>query len=77
MISAGTGKVPYYEGMPVPFSLLLVLLLAVSYYNGRVYDDLVGGKVFFLIGHFHPLSLAYGLFGCLHMSASIRFPKCN
>ena len=35
-----TGKVKYFEGTPIPTSIVIVLMLGVAQYLGRVDDDL-------------------------------------
>ncbi|RKH54974.1 CDP-alcohol phosphatidyltransferase family protein, partial [Corallococcus llansteffanensis] len=42
-LSDGTGKVKYFEGTPIPTSLLLVMVLAVALWQGRIGDALWGG----------------------------------
>lgn len=74
-LSAGTGKVRYYEGTPIPTSLAIVLLLWLAWRAGAVGDHLwLGG---FKVGpaRFHPLVLVYALSGTLMVSASLRIPK--
>ena len=69
------GKVRYYEGLPSPSNLLIVLLFFFAYLCNSVSDDTVwGGKYFIYPGHFHPLSLIYVVFGIL-MVAKIRIKK--
>lgn len=38
-IDAGTGKVKYYQGFPVPTSLALVVILAIAYWQSEWTDD--------------------------------------
>mmetsp|Transcript_26208 Transcript_26208/g.51695 ORF Transcript_26208/g.51695 Transcript_26208/m.51695 type:complete len:248 (-) Transcript_26208:2400-3143(-) len=73
-ISAGTGKVPYYEGLPIPFSLGIVALLYFAFCQGAIQENFVFGKEFYFIGHFHPATLIYGVLGCL-MISTVRIPK--
>src|SRR5436190_5195631 len=37
---ATTGKVKYFEGTPIPTSVLIVIMLGIAQYLGRVDDDL-------------------------------------
>lgn len=73
-LSADTGKVTYFEGTPIPSSLLLVMLLCAAAWQGALGDALWFGHV--LIGGFtlHPLVLVFALSGSL-MVSRIRFPK--
>lgn len=68
-------KVPYYEGFPVPTSLLIVAMWAFAFYNGNVFQHVWGGS--YKVGgrDFHPLSVLYFVWGCLFVSASVRIPK--
>lgn len=73
-LSAGSDKVRYFEGTPIPTSLVLVLLLALATWNDAIGDSLWFGSV--EIGAFtlHPLVLMFAISGCL-MISRIRIPK--
>ena len=73
-MSEGTGKVKYFEGTPIPMSILLVGVMAVATYYGAVRQDLWFGVV--TLGGFmlHPLVLMFALSGSL-MISRIRIPK--
>mmetsp|Transcript_9498 Transcript_9498/g.15565 ORF Transcript_9498/g.15565 Transcript_9498/m.15565 type:complete len:96 (+) Transcript_9498:444-731(+) len=73
-ISGDTGKVKYYEGMPIPGSLLIVIMLFIAWYTDATHDDIWGGKLEVYPGHFHPLSLVYLVMGVLMVSL-VRIPK--
>ncbi len=73
-LSEGTGKVKYFEGTPIPTSILLVLLLAVAAWLGAVREHLWFGEVSLLGFAFHPLVLLFALSGSL-MISRIRIPK--
>lgn len=73
-LTTEAGKVEYYEGTPIPSSLLLVIILFVAHTQGAIGADLWGGSVRFLGGQFHPLVLLYAVNGGL-MISSIRIPK--
>jgi CDP-diacylglycerol--serine O-phosphatidyltransferase len=73
-LSEGTDKVKYFEGTPIPTSLVLVVILALAVWQGAL-----GLKLWFgvwLIGgyQFHPLVLMFGVSGSL-MISRIRIPK--
>lgn len=70
-----TGKVRYYEGTPIPTSLVLVALLAVAFWMERVGDAIWLGSVEVGPASLHPLSLLFFLSGCAMVSASLRIPK--
>lgn len=73
-LSAGTGKVPYYEGTPIPTSLSIVLVLSIALYTGATGEHLWGGVLQIGPTAFHPLTLLYALSGSL-MISTIRIPK--
>lgn len=74
MLSEGTGKVKYFEGTPIPTSIVLVGLMALAGSMGAVREHLWFGKV--LIGGFtlHPLVLVFAVSGSL-MISRIKIPK--
>ena len=69
-----TGKVKYFEGTPIPTSILIVALLAVAFYLGRIDDTLWLGvrKIGFAL--MHPLTLIYAASGSA-MISTVRIPK--
>jgi CDP-diacylglycerol--serine O-phosphatidyltransferase len=73
-LSGDDGKVKYFEGTPIPTSLLLVVMLFAAATQGALGDALWFGHV--ALGGFtlHPLVLAFALSGSL-MVSRIRFPK--
>jgi len=74
-LSGGTGKVKYYEGTPIPTSLILVAILWLAGLQGAVGEDLWLGKVRLGRGYFHPLVLLYALSGSAMVSGRLRIPK--
>ena len=74
-LAAGSGKVPYYEGMPIPTSLLLAAVLAVLFGLGRSHEDLPLGVFRGALGSLHPLSLVFVAHGCAMISKTLRIPK--
>ncbi len=73
-LSGGTGKVKYFEGTPIPTSLLLVFVLMIATWQGALRENLWFGKV--MLGGFtlHPLVLLFLVSGSL-MISRIRIPK--
>ena len=73
-LSEGGPKVKYFEGTPIPTSLVLVIMLWIAAGQGAIGEQLWLGKVeiggFFL----HPLVLVYAISGSL-MVSRIRVPK--
>jgi CDP-diacylglycerol--serine O-phosphatidyltransferase len=68
------GKVKYFEGTPIPTSLVLVMVMLVAAWQGALQDSLWFGKVMFGGFTLHPLVLLFALSGSL-MVSRIRFPK--
>jgi CDP-diacylglycerol---serine O-phosphatidyltransferase len=73
-MSGGTGKVKYFEGTPIPTSILLVGLMAVAAWTGALGQNLWFGEMLVAGFRFHPLVLAFALSGSL-MISRIRIPK--
>jgi len=73
-LSEGGDKVKYFEGTPIPTSVVLVALLAFAAWQGALGERLWFGAV--QIGGFtlHPLVLLFALSGSL-MVSRIRIPK--
>ena len=74
-LSADSGKVRYFEGTPIPTSVLLTALLAFAAWQGRVGSGLYGGA--FALGPWllHPMALLLVLSGSLMISKTLRIPK--
>ncbi|MCM2308953.1 MAG: CDP-diacylglycerol--serine O-phosphatidyltransferase [Sulfuritalea sp.] len=68
------GKVKYFEGTPIPTSLLLVALLFVAALQGALRESLWFGVVEIAGFMFHPLVLVFAVSGSL-MVSRIRIPK--
>jgi len=74
-LSEGQDKVRYFEGFPIPTSVLLVGMLAFAGWQGRIGALLYFGGV--QVGPFdlHPLVLVFLLWGGLMISKTLRIPK--
>jgi len=74
-LAGARGKVTYFEGVPIPSSTLLVLLLVLLTWLGRIGPALPLGVVG--LGPFvlHPLVLLFVLSGSLMISKTLRVPK--
>jgi CDP-diacylglycerol--serine O-phosphatidyltransferase len=70
-----TGKVKYFEGTPIPTSIVLVIILGIAQYTGRVGDQLWFGVVRIGPAELHPLALLFALSGSAMISATLRIPK--
>ena len=74
-LSADSGKVRYFEGTPIPTSVLLTALLAFAAWQGRVGSGLYGGAIALGPWLLHPLVLLFVLSGSLMISKTLRIPK--
>jgi len=73
-LSDGEGKVKYFEGTPIPTSLLLVMLMVGAASQGALGESLWFGQVMFAGFTLHPMVLLFAISGSL-MVSRIRFPK--
>src|SRR3954462_3354847 len=73
-MSAGTGKVKYFEGTPIPTSFALVCMIGVAASMSAIKEDLWFGAMKIAAFTFHPLSLLFAISGSL-MISRIRIPK--
>jgi CDP-diacylglycerol--serine O-phosphatidyltransferase len=73
-LSGDGGKVKYFEGTPIPTSLLLVLLMFWAASQGALGESLWFGQVVFAGFTLHPIVLFFALSGSL-MISRIRVPK--
>jgi len=72
---ASTGKVRYFEGTPIPTSVVLVGVLAVAFKMDGIEENLWLGSWKILGATLHPLVLIYGVSGSAMISATLRIPK--
>jgi len=74
-LSDETGKVRYFEGTPIPTSLLLVAVLSVLTAYGYTLDRLPLGVWTLGPMQLHPLVLMYAVSGSAMISKTLRVPK--
>ena len=74
-LSEGGNKVKYFEGTPIPTSVILVAVLAAAALKGRVGDQVWGGAWQLGPWLLHPLVLLFALSGTLMISKTLRIPK--
>ena len=69
------GKVRYFEGTPIPTSVVLTAVLAWAGWQAHLGAALYGGR--WLIGPWtlHPLALLFALSGTLMISKTLHIPK--
>jgi CDP-diacylglycerol--serine O-phosphatidyltransferase len=70
-----SGKVKYFEGTPIPTSVVLTGLLALAASQGALGDRIWGGVLELGPWELHPLSLVFVLSGSLMISKTLRIPK--
>ena len=74
-LSGASGKVAYFEGTPIPTSVLLTALLACAAWQQRLGEDLYWGVWTLGSWKLHPLALLFALSGTLMISKTLRIPK--
>ena len=74
-LAGGGDKVKYFEGTPIPTSVVLVGVLALAASQGRIGSNVWGGA--WAIGPWllHPLTLLFALSGTLMISKTLHIPK--
>ena len=74
-LSEGGLKPKYFEGTPIPTSVVLTGILAYCAWNGTIDENLWGGTWNLGPWILHPLVLLFGLSGTLMISKTLRIPK--
>lgn len=74
-LSEGGEKVAYFEGTPIPTSVLLIGVLALLAWQNRLGVNLYGGVWAAGPWDLHPLALLYAVSGTLMISKTLRIPK--
>ena len=76
-LAAGSdkGKVAYFEGTPIPTSVILTAVLAFAAWQERIGDRIYGGAWTLGPWDFHPLTLLFFLSGSAMISKTLRIPK--
>jgi CDP-diacylglycerol---serine O-phosphatidyltransferase len=74
-LAQGGGKVAYFEGTPIPTSVILTAVLAFVGWQGHIGEQVYGGA--WKIGGWtlHPLVLLFAVSGTLMISKTLRIPK--
>jgi CDP-diacylglycerol--serine O-phosphatidyltransferase len=70
-----TGKVKYFEGTPIPTSIVIVAFFAVAFSLDRIDEALWLGARKIGPALFHPLALIYAASGTAMISATLRIKK--
>ena len=74
-LSQGADKVAYFEGTPIPTSVLLTGVLALLAWRDRLAENLYGGVWAGGPWELHPLALLFAVSGTLMISKTLRIPK--
>lgn len=69
------GKIRYYEGIPIPANVIIVLILGLAFTLNQTGPHIWFGAYSVGPAIFHPLSLLFVISGSLMISKSIRLPK--
>jgi CDP-diacylglycerol--serine O-phosphatidyltransferase len=72
---AQTGKVKYFEGTPIPTSIVIVLILGAAFKLDRIDGALWFGSTVIGPAELHPMSLLFVASGSAMISATLRIPK--
>ena len=70
-----TGKVKYFEGTPIPTSVLIVAMWGAAFALGHIDESVWLGAFRLGPALLHPLSLVYAASGSAMISATLRVPK--
>ena len=73
--ASGTGKVAYFEGTPIPTSVVLTAVLAFAAWRERIGENIYWGTWDLGPWQFHPLSLLFIVSGSMMISKTLRIPK--
>ena len=74
-LAQGSDKVKYFEGTPIPSSLLLVIVIAIAAVNGAIGNHLWFGMTHIGPWQLHPLVLMFAVSGSLMISRTLHIPK--
>jgi CDP-diacylglycerol--serine O-phosphatidyltransferase len=74
-LSEGKDKVAYFEGTPIPTSVVLTGVLALAAWQDRLGERLYGGAWTLGPWELHPLALLFVISGSMMISKTLRIPK--
>jgi CDP-diacylglycerol--serine O-phosphatidyltransferase len=74
-LSEESGKVAYFEGTPIPTSVVLTAILAWCAWEERLGEAMYGGAWALGPWTFHPMTLLFVASGTLMISKTLRIPK--
>jgi len=74
-LSQGSDKVKYFEGTPIPTSLLLVIVIAFAAWANAIGERLWLGVLLIGPWQLHPLVAMFAVSGSLMISRTLHIPK--
>jgi CDP-diacylglycerol--serine O-phosphatidyltransferase len=74
-LAQGSDKVKYFEGTPIPSSLVLVIVIAIAAAYGSIGNHLWFGMIHIGPWQLHPLVLMFAVSGSLMISRTLHIPK--
>jgi CDP-diacylglycerol--serine O-phosphatidyltransferase len=74
-LAQGSDKVKYFEGTPIPTSLVLVAVIAIAVMQGAIGSHLWFGVTHLGPWQLHPLVLMFAVSGSLMISRTLHIPK--
>jgi CDP-diacylglycerol--serine O-phosphatidyltransferase len=74
-LSEGADKVAYFEGTPIPTSVVITGILAWLASQGRIGSEIYGNIIMLGPWEFHPFALLFVLSGSLMISKTLHIPK--
>ena len=74
-LAAGADKVAYFEGTPIPSSVLITAVLALAAWQEAIGEELWGGVYEIGPWELHLMSLLFVVSGSLMISKTLRIPK--
>jgi len=74
-LAQGSDKVKYFEGTPIPSSLLLVIVIAIAAVYGAIGNQLWFGMIHIGPWQLHPLVSMFAVSGSLMISRTLHIPK--
>jgi CDP-diacylglycerol--serine O-phosphatidyltransferase len=73
--SDSSGKVKYYQGVPIPGNIIIVVLLGIAFGLNHTGAEIWFGWLRLGPATLHPLTLIYAISGIAMISSSLRIPK--
>jgi CDP-diacylglycerol--serine O-phosphatidyltransferase len=74
-LTTTSGKVAYFEGVPIPANVIIVLFLAMAFAQNAIGEVIWWGAYTLGPWLLHPLALLYAVSGSAMISRTLRIPK--